>query len=72
MTVAQIAAALGMARRSGGWWRCLCPVHGSRTGQSATLTLRNGKRGLVAVCHAGCDRRELYAPRNLTRSPERQ
>ena len=61
MTAGEIAAALGAARRSGGWWRCLCPVHGSRTGRSATLALRDGEHGLVAICHAGCDRAEVRA-----------
>jgi putative DNA primase/helicase len=48
---AQIASALGLAHRSGGWWRCRCPVHGSR---GATLALRDGGRALIAICHAGC------------------
>ena len=44
MTVADIARALGAARRSGPWWRCRCPVHESR---GATLALRIG-RGVFA------------------------
>ena len=59
MTAAEIAAVLGAAGHSGEWWRCLCPVHGSRTGRSATLALSDGERGLIAVCHAGCDRSEV-------------
>jgi putative DNA primase/helicase len=35
-----------------------CPVHGSR---GATLALRNGNRGLIAVCHAGCSRADILA-----------
>jgi hypothetical protein len=58
---ATIATALGAAHRSGRWWRCLCPVHGSRTGRSASLALRDGERGLIAVCHAGCDRADVIA-----------
>lgn len=61
MTAAEIAARLGGAYRSGRWWRCLCPSHGSRTGRSATLALRDGERGLIAVCHAGCDRADVIA-----------
>jgi hypothetical protein len=38
MTAAEIAATLGGACRSGAWWRCRCPVHGSR---GATLALRD-------------------------------
>ena len=52
MTPAEtIARALGEACRSGGWWRCRCPVHQS---SGATLALRDGPRGLIAHCHAGC------------------
>ena len=50
MNAAEIAVALGAAHRSGQWWRCLCPVHGSRTGRSATLALRDGDRGLLIRC----------------------
>src|SRR4051812_46066999 len=51
MNAAIIAAALGGAYRSGAWCRCRCPVHRSR---GSTLALRDGDRGLVVVCHAGC------------------
>jgi hypothetical protein len=61
MIAAEIAATLGAAQRSGAWWRCICPVHGSRTGGSAALALRDGNRALVAYCHAGCDRGEIMA-----------
>src|SRR5216684_4457649 len=57
---AEIAAVLGAAHRFGSWWRCVCPVHGSRTGTSATLALLDGERGLIAVCHAGCSRADIY------------
>jgi hypothetical protein len=54
-TAAQIARALGAARRSDKWWRCVCPMHGSRTGRSATLAPRDGDRGLIAeVGEAEC------------------
>jgi hypothetical protein len=54
MLADKIAMALGAAQRSGQWWRCICPVHGSRAGHSATLALRDGDRGLITVCHAEC------------------
>jgi putative DNA primase/helicase len=57
---AKIAAVLGAAHRSGPWWRCLCPVHGSRTGTSATLALLDGERGLIVICHAGCSRADIH------------
>ena len=58
---AEVTVALGAAHRSGQWWRCLCPVHGSRTGRSATLALRDGERGLIVKCWAGCDPRDVLA-----------
>src|ERR1700730_1402500 len=61
MKAADIAKALGAAQRSGAWWRCLCPVHGSRTGHSATLALRDGEHGLIAICHAGCSWTDIFA-----------
>ncbi len=58
MIAAKIAAALGGAYRSGGWWRCRCPVHAS---QGATLALRDGDRALIVKCWAGCDPRDVLA-----------
>ena len=56
MTAADIAKALGRARRSGAWWGCRAPVHDSA---GATLALRDGDRGLVVLCHAGCPRPDI-------------
>jgi hypothetical protein len=50
MIAAGTAMALGGSHRSGHWWRCRCPVHNS-TG--ATLALRDGSWGLIAVCQPG-------------------
>jgi hypothetical protein len=36
-------------------------VHGSRTGRSATLALRDGRGGLVVFCHAGCTSADIFA-----------
>jgi putative DNA primase/helicase len=58
MTAVEIAVALGAAHHSGGWWRCRCPAHGSR---GPTLALRDGERGLIVKCWAGCDPREVLA-----------
>jgi putative DNA primase/helicase len=55
---AEVAKPLGGASRSGAWWRCRCPVHGSR---GATLALRDGARGLIVKCFAGCDPRDILA-----------
>jgi hypothetical protein len=51
MTAAAAIAKALHGFRSGQWWRCPCPVHGSR---GATLALRDGDRALVVYCHAGC------------------
>lgn len=57
MTAAEIAAALGDARREGFGWRCRCPLHGGRS-----LTLRDGQNGRILVtCWGGCDRLEVLA-----------
>ena len=58
MRAPEIAAALGGAHRSGIWYRCRCPVHCSRC---ASLALRDGKHGLIPVCHAGCPPAEIMA-----------
>lgn len=58
MTASKIAIALGGTCRSGRWWRCRCPVHGSH---SATLALRDGEQGLLVKCFAGCDARDVFA-----------
>jgi hypothetical protein len=56
MTAAEIAAALGGARREGRNWRCICPVHGG-----GSLTLRDGRDGLLVKCWAGCNSGEVLA-----------
>src|SRR3954464_14497019 len=53
MIAAMVASAIGGAYRSGEWYRCRCPVHQSR---GRTLALRDGPRGLIVHCHAGCPR----------------
>ena len=57
MTAADIATALGDARREGRGWRCRCPLHGGRS-----LVLRSGETGrLLVTCWAGCDRLNVLA-----------
>jgi len=58
MTAAEIAAALGAARRAGQWWSCRCPAHDDRT---PSLSLRDGDRGIIIRCWAGCDPRDVLA-----------
>src|SRR5215213_3241605 len=52
---ADVALELGGVR-SGNWYRCRCPGHGS---QSLTLALCDGRDGLVIHCHAGCSRAKV-------------
>ena len=59
MLADKIAMALVTAHRSVERWRCIRPVHGSRTGRSLTLPERDGDPGLVVHCHAGCNRQDI-------------
>jgi hypothetical protein len=57
MTAAEIAAALGDARREGPTWRCRCPLHGGHS-----LILRDGDGGrLLVTCWGDCDRLDVLA-----------
>ena len=57
MTAAEIAAALGDARREGRGWRCLCPVHGGNS-----LVIADGRDRLLLKCWGGgCDARDIFA-----------
>ena len=62
---AAIARALGHAQRlpDGGWLAsCPMPTHGQRHGdRNPSLSLRDGDRGLLVYCHAGCDARDVLA-----------
>jgi putative DNA primase/helicase len=57
VTAAETAAALG-GHRAGRWWSCRCPAHDDRT---PSLSLRDGDRGLIVRCWAGCDPRDVLA-----------
>ena len=57
MTAAEIAATLGNAHREGRNWRCMCPVHGG-----SSLTLRDGRRGLIRECIRGRVLCQGFAP----------
>jgi putative DNA primase/helicase len=57
MTAADIAHALGGARKEGRDWRCRCPLHGGRS-----LVLREGNGGSVLLtCWGGCNRLDVLA-----------
>jgi putative DNA primase/helicase len=57
MSAADIASALGEARRDGRFWRCRCPLHGGRS-----LEIRDGDVGrLLVTCWGGCNRLDVLA-----------
>jgi putative DNA primase/helicase len=56
MSAAEIALALGDARREGRSWRCRCPLHGGRS-----LVLRDGAERLLVKCWGGCITGEVLA-----------
>jgi putative DNA primase/helicase len=58
MRAVDIARVLGGARPRGGWWSCRCPAHDDH---SPSLSLRDGARGLIVKCWAGCDTRDVLA-----------
>jgi putative DNA primase/helicase len=58
VTAEHIAGVLGGAGRTGQWWRARCPVH---LGNSSSLALRDGQRGLIVKCHAGCSKAAVRA-----------
>jgi hypothetical protein len=50
VSAAEIAKALGDAKQEGREWRASCPCHDGRP----RLSLRDGDKGLLATCFAGC------------------
>jgi hypothetical protein len=68
MKAVEIARELGAARKSGPWWSCRCPAHDDR---SPSLSLRDGDRGLIIRCWAGCDPREVLAELRRRRLTDR-
>ena len=56
-----------LVRRLGGTWSgdtamCACPAHADRT---PSLSIRQGDRGILVTCHAGCDASDVL--RELSR-----
>jgi len=69
-SAAEIARALGGARRSGDSWQARCPAHDDRT-PSLSIAQRNGK--LLVHCFAGCRQADVIAAlrqRGLWPQPE--
>ncbi|MBI3454865.1 MAG: hypothetical protein HY002_03625, partial [Candidatus Rokubacteria bacterium] len=57
MTAADLAARLaGGAKRRGEWYDGRCPAHDDA---HASLSFRDGARGLVVLCRAGCTREQI-------------
>jgi putative DNA primase/helicase len=58
MSAAEIAERLGGCRAGSGWWLCPCPAHSD---SSPSLGLKDGDRGLIVKCFAGCKREAVLA-----------
>ena len=58
MTAAEIAHALGGAKRNGRGWVARCCCHQDK---SPSLSLRDGDNRLLVHCFAGCDVRDILA-----------
>jgi len=72
VTAADLAKALGGARRSGDSWQARCPAHDDRN-PSLSITQKDGK--LLLHCFAGCrqeDVIEALRARRLWAEPERR
>jgi putative DNA primase/helicase len=54
---AEVAKALGGARRAGSGWQCHCPAHDDRDPSLSVRDTADGK--LLAHCHAGCRQEEI-------------
>lgn len=63
MTLDALVARLPEARRSGRGWVSRCPADG---GRRLKLAIREGERGLLVKCWAGCSLREITAALGLT------
>jgi hypothetical protein len=57
LAAAEIARVLG-GPRFGNWWSRHCSAHDDR---SPSLSIRDGDRGLIVCCHAGCNPRDVLA-----------
>lgn len=56
-----------LVRRLGGTWSgdtamCRCPAHADRT---PSLSIRQGDRGILLTCHAGCNSRDVFRELSL-------
>lgn len=58
MSAEQVARRLKGHRAGSGWWLCQCPAHED---DSPSLGLKDGDRGLIVKCHAGCSRADVLA-----------
>jgi archaellum biogenesis ATPase FlaH len=63
MTAQEFAARLHGVKRSGGELKALCPSHDDKT---ASLSVRDGDKGVVVKCFAGCTVEAITAAVGLT------
>lgn len=60
---ATLVERLDWARRSGGGFIARCPAHPDR---APSLSVKDGQRGTVLHCHAGCSAKEITGSLGLT------
>lgn len=55
----------GVTRFKGNSFQCKCPVHDDHT---ASMTVSEGRKGIVMHCHAGCETKSILEAVGLTES----
>lgn len=55
----------GVTRFKGDSFQCKCPVHDDHT---ASMTVSNGRKGIVVHCHAGCETKSILEAVGLRES----
>lgn len=62
MTVDELISRLDGVRRSGSGWKAKCPAHAD---SDPSLSIREGERGLLVHCFAGCPVEDIIAALEL-------
>ena len=63
MTVSDFLARLTDVRKHGNYWKARCPGHED---DHASLSVAEGRKGIVAKCHAGCAIQDILAEMGLS------
>jgi hypothetical protein len=65
MTIERLLAKLQGVKRSGDGWSARCPAHED---ENPSLSIANGKKGIVLHCHAGCTIDAITAALGITKA----